>query len=311
MRVGDARENRGKLVVYLGVARPDHWFKNLLVLAGGTVAIWRPEVDVGPALSVAGRLGWALLVTCLASGANYIVNEILDGPRDKLHPVKRFRPVPAKAVATSGLWVLAALFALLSAGIAWLSLPSRAFLCVLAFLLVGGVVYNVPPLRAKEIPYIDAIVESANGPIRIALGWYAVTTVSSPPLMLLLSCWALAAFVMAGKRHAEYRFIGDPTVAAAYRSSFRWYTERSLMVGMIVYAILSLAFYVLLVMDSGRIRLLWMLPFAVVFIGWFIWLSARKDTVVREPEHIWERPAFASYCIGMAILFMVLGLTAG
>jgi len=35
MREGDVRENRGKLRVYLGVARPDHWFKNVLVLAGG------------------------------------------------------------------------------------------------------------------------------------------------------------------------------------------------------------------------------------------------------------------------------------
>jgi 4-hydroxybenzoate polyprenyltransferase len=206
---------------------------------------------------------------------------------------------------------LAGLFALASAGAAWLLLPRQAFLWVLAFLLIGGGVYNVPPVRAKEIPYADVIVESVNGPIRLAIGWYAVTTVSRPPLAFLLSCWTLAAFVMAGKRHAEYRFIGDPNRAAAYRSSFRWYTERSLMATMVAYALASLLFFALLVLDSGRDRLFWMIPFISLFIVWFIRLSTRKDAVVREPEHIWERPAFAGYCIGMTILFGVLGLTSG
>jgi len=300
-----------RLRVYLGVARPDHWFKNVLVLAGGTVVVWRPDMDLGPYLPIAWRLGWALLVTCLASGANYIVNEILDGPRDKLHPVKRFRPVPANEVSTAWLWVLAGLFALTSAGTAWLLLPRQSLLWVLAFLLIGGGLYNVPPVRAKEIPYADVIVESVNGPIRLAIGWYAVTTACPPPPAFLLSCWTLAAFVMAGKRYAEYRFIGDPNRAAAYRSSFRWYTERSLMVSMIAYALLSLLLFALLVLDTGLNRLFWMLPFIALFIVWFIRLSARKDAVVREPEHIWERPAFAGYCIGMAVLFAVLGLTAG
>jgi len=189
MREGDLGRNRGRLSLYLGVARPDHWFKNLLVLAGGAVVLWRPEADVGPPLGVLARLALALLVTCLASGANYIANEILDGPRDKVHPVKRFRPVPSRAVSTSRLWMLAALFALLSLGIAYFSLSRQSFLCTLAFLLIGGVLYNVPPLRAKEVPCVDVITESANGPIRIALGWvrrdHRVPAAAHVPSLLL------------------------------------------------------------------------------------------------------------------------------
>jgi 4-hydroxybenzoate polyprenyltransferase len=311
MTEGNGRKSGSRLRVYLGTSRPDHWFKNVLVLGGGTVVVWRPDIDVGPYLPVLWRLGWALVATSLASGANYIANEILDGPRDRLHPVKRFRPVPSNEVSTAWLWLLAGIFAFASAGTAWFLLPRQSFLWVLAFLLVGGVVYNVPPLRAKELPYADVIVESVNGPIRLAIGWYAVTTACPPHPAFLLSCWCLAAFVMAGKRYAEYRFLGDPDRAAAYRSSFRWYTERNLMASMIAYSLASLLFFALLVVDTGVSRLFWMLPFIALFIVWFIRLSARKDAFVREPEHIWERPVLAGYCIGMAVLFALLGLTAG
>jgi decaprenyl-phosphate phosphoribosyltransferase len=112
-----------RLIIYLKVARLDHWFKNLMVLVGGTVVIWRPEIDIGSLPVALGYLALALLVTCFASGANYITNEILDGPRDRIHPTKRFRSVPAGAVSIPKSWGLAGLFVLSSVATAWLFLP--------------------------------------------------------------------------------------------------------------------------------------------------------------------------------------------
>ncbi len=43
-------------------------------------------------------LGVAVLATCLVASSNYVLNELLDGPNDKLHPEKRFRPVPSGEV---------------------------------------------------------------------------------------------------------------------------------------------------------------------------------------------------------------------
>ena len=44
------------------------------------------------------------------------------------------------------------------------------------------------------------------------------------------------------KRLAEYRFIGDPEVAAAYRRSFRHYDEPRLLISLFFYAIASALF---------------------------------------------------------------------
>ena len=104
-----------------------------------------------------------------------------------------------------------------------------------AWLLVMGLIYNVPPVRAKELPYIDVLTESINNPIRLLLGWFAVTSVEFPPVSLLLSYWFVGAFFMASKRFSEYRMIADKAAAGAYRKSFRWYDEQKLLISMFFY----------------------------------------------------------------------------
>jgi len=296
------------LTAYLAVARPDHWFKNLIVVAGAAVYLWEPAAVVDPWPVVLGRLTLALLVTSLASGANYIANEILDARRDREHPVKKHRPVAARRLDRTRLWVLAALLALAALGLAARLLAWPVTLCLTAFLVVGGVVYNVPPLRAKEVPILDVLVESANGPLRLLLGWFAVTTAGAPPASFVLACWALAALVMTGKRYSELLYIGSPRRAAAYRSSFGWYTERRLHGAMVGYALAGVACFVGLALESGRLRLLWMLPFIAIFVRWFFRLSRKKDAFVREPEHIWKRPLFAVYALFLVLLFAMLAL---
>src|SRR5207244_13227734 len=98
------------------------------------------------------------------------------------------------------------------------------------FLLVMGVVYNVRPFRSKELPYVDVLSESINNPIRLMLGWFAVTAQDFPPLSLLVAYWMIGAFFMATKRFAEYRSLANPAVAGAYRSSFRHYDEQKLLI---------------------------------------------------------------------------------
>ena len=97
------------------------------------------------------------------------------------------------------------------------------------WLWVMGIAYNVPPIRTKEWPYLDVLSESVNNPIRLLLGWFALVTTAFPPVSLAVSYWMVGAFFMAMKRYAEYRHIGDPKVAAAYRRSFEYYTEERLL----------------------------------------------------------------------------------
>src|SRR5215510_3376352 len=201
---------------YLQIARIDHWFKNVFMILGVVLAMfYQPSVaswsSVVPLLI-------AVLATCLVASSNYVLNELLDGPNDLLHPEKCFRPVPSgrvRPVVAYVEWLLlaAAGFAL-SLSLNWYFFASAAWLWVM------GIAYNVPPLRTKEWPYLDVLSESVNNPIRLLLGWFALVTTHVPPVSLAISYWMVGAFFMAMKRYAEYRQIGNPRIAAAYRRSF-------------------------------------------------------------------------------------------
>jgi decaprenyl-phosphate phosphoribosyltransferase len=89
--------------------------------------------------------------------------------------------------------------------ISYFFLPIGSFFGILA-LLVMGLLYNIKPIRTKELAYLDVISESINNPIRFVIGWYAMSVFFFPPASFLVAFWAFGAFLMACKRLAEYRF---------------------------------------------------------------------------------------------------------
>ena len=81
---------------YVQIARVDHWFKNVFMILGVVLAMfYEPSVASWSSIR---PLAIAVLATCLVASSNYVLNELLDGPNDLLHPEKRFRPVPAGRV---------------------------------------------------------------------------------------------------------------------------------------------------------------------------------------------------------------------
>jgi 4-hydroxybenzoate polyprenyltransferase len=219
---------------YLSVIRPDHWLKNIFILFGHGVAV----VLLG--LLPSWQMGWMVLLSlvpaCFVASANYILNEILDAPYDRLHPTKKHRSVASGEAKESVLWVLFVVFLVLGFVVAW-PFFNAAYLISLLLLFLSGLVYNVPPVRLKDRAFLDVIAESFNNPIRLWLGWYALAPWNSfPPLSIVMAWWMFGALLMTGKRYAEYRFINSPEQSGAYRRSFKTYTEKSLLIAMITYA---------------------------------------------------------------------------
>jgi decaprenyl-phosphate phosphoribosyltransferase len=278
------------MVEYLKVLRIDHWLKNVFILFGHFVAIaLLPDQVPQSKLELTARIVLSLIPACLIASANYIINEILDAPFDRLHPTKRFRPVPAGTVKVPILWALLAILIAIAFALAalWFNL---GYTISLALLLLSGLIYNVEPVRLKDRAYLDVIAESFNNPIRLWLGWFALLPTNIfPPLSIVLAWWFFGALLMAGKRYAEFRFIGDARRSADYRKSFRVYSERSLILSMVAYANFF-CFCMGVAIAVYRPNLVFVFPLVVVAICVYLHRAMSEEGARLEPEHLLKSP---------------------
>jgi 4-hydroxybenzoate polyprenyltransferase len=282
---------------YVRIARPDHWVKNIFMLPGAALAyaLVRPG-GAEPAID----LPLAMLSCCLTASANYTINEYLDAPSDRFHPLKCRRP---GAEGRLNPWLVAlqyAAFALSGALLARTVNP--AFLVTSLALLVMGLAYNIPPLRTKDRPYFDVLSESVNNPIRFLLGWFAVTGAVIPPGSVLLAYWTGGAFLMGTKRYSEYRRIADPVRARLYRRSFAHYSEQALLLSSFFYALCS-AFLIGVFLIKYKIELLLSFPFFAVLFTWYLAIGLKADSAAQAPEKLYREAAFMGFA---ALTFAVV-----
>jgi decaprenyl-phosphate phosphoribosyltransferase len=294
----------GAVRPYVQIARIDHWFKNAFMALGVLLALfYQPQLFSAES---AGVLALAGLATCLIASSNYVLNEVLDGPTDRLHPQKRHRPVAAGLVSLPiayAEWLLLA-----TLGLA-LAIRVNPYFAMSAFSLwVMGLLYNVPPFRTKEWPYVDVLSESVNNAIRLLLGWFALITLEVPPMSLVVSYWMLGAFFMATKRYAEYRHIGNKGIAASYRKSFHHYTEERLLISMFFYAT-TCALFAGVFIVRYHLELILFAPLAAGVFAYYLKIGMQPDSPVQNPEKLYKERGFFAYMLLTTVLFVVLMFT--
>ena len=289
---------------YLQIARVEHWFKNAFMLMGVILAFfYEPSLLGWGSLPY---LGIALAATCLVASSNYVINELIDAPSDRFHPEKQHRPVPSGRVKPA----LAVIEWLLlgAAGLA-LALSLNAYFVASALALWAmGVVYNVHPLRTKELPYVDVLSESLNNAIRLFLGWFALIPDRLPPLSLTIAYWMAGAYFMAMKRYAEYRHIGDAKIAAQYRRSFGHYTEDRLLISLLFY-VTTCAFFTGVFIVRYHVELILIIPVVAGFFAYYLKLGLRPDSPVQHPERLYKDRGFLLYSLVTVCLFILLMFT--
>ena len=296
------RLTRASIRDYVAIARPDHWFKNVLALPGVLVAALLSHSAL--------RDFWGLLPAgavsiCLIASANYVLNEWVDASSDGFHPTKSDRPFVASSM--SARITLLEYLLLASAGLAIGATISVANAVVSALFLLQGLAYNLRPLRTKDRAYLDVLSESVNNPIRLALGWFVVTDVLLPPSSLIVGYWMGGAFLMGLKRFAEYRAIGDPKLASLYRRSFETYTEHRLLISSFFYGLCS-SFFLGVFMIIHRVELILSFPFFSVLFAWYLHLSMMPDSPVQSPEKLYRNKGLVVCIAGVAVV--VAGLLA-
>ena len=287
---------------YLALARPSHWVKHIFILPGIVLA----------GLLLGERLAdhWSAIVlglvsAALVTSANYVLNEWLDARSDAHHPIKRARPAVAKRLSPA--LVALEYVALAGVGLALGWRVSILFFWASALLLVAAWFYNIPPLRAKDVAYLDVLIESANNPLRLTLGWAMIDGGTLPPGSVLASYWMGGAFLMGIKRLGEYRAVSAAVgeeVLASYRRSFRRYTSITLLVSSFVYALLSV-FFLAVFFVKYRIEYLLALPVLALLFGSYLNAGLRENSRVQAPETLFREGRMLAVA-GLLVALLVL-----
>lgn len=219
---------------YLKLMRVHHYVKNGLVFA---------------ALACSGQLfhlqkllcgAAGFLAFCMISSVVYILNDVRDAEKDRLHPAKRSRPIASGAVSVQRAYALACVLLLAAALCVAMTGRFAAALLLVLYLLLN-IAYSV---RLKHIPIVDVAILVSGFLIRIFYGALITDIVISNWLYLTV---IVAAFYFAlGKRRNELRLSqGNQTraVLSAYPPSF---LEQSMNMCLT----LATAFYALWTMDE-------------------------------------------------------------
>jgi 4-hydroxybenzoate polyprenyltransferase len=289
---------------HLRIMRLSHWVKNVFVLPGILVAVAMDRSRLNPELLW--RVPVGLLAMGLVASSYYVLNEILDGPTDRNHPTKRTRPVPSGMVNVRLAYVQ--WLALGAAGIwlgGWLCRPVAVMLAVLWMM---GCVYNIPPIRLKDVPYLDVLSEGVNNPLRFLVGWYLTGTQAIPTSSLLVSYWMAGCYFMAVKRLAEYRAIGDSERSAAYRRSFAWYTESRLLELILFCASVAMLFFGAFLMRY-RMELVLSFPFVAWVMSTYLQMAFQEDSAAQRPETLHRQPrlvAAVACCAAAMVLLLFI-----
>jgi decaprenyl-phosphate phosphoribosyltransferase len=219
------------LAAALQATRPRQWPKNLLVFAAPLA---------GATLGRRDGFGYALVAFAAftaASAAVYVVNDILDAERDRVHPVKRKRPIASGRLPVPVAWALAA-FCLCLALLASLAIGEPRLAGVIGAYVTVSLLYS---LVLKHIPGAELTVVALGFVLR-ALGGAVATHV--PPSPWFLTVCSLGALMVAiGKRYTELTTLGADAVA--HRPVMRWYRPWLLRGGQRVVTAVMLVAYAL------------------------------------------------------------------
>jgi 4-hydroxybenzoate polyprenyltransferase len=251
--------------------RPRQWTKNVLLFAG--IVFAAKLGDAGRWLEAVA----AFAAYCAASSAAYLANDVRDAPLDRLHPVKRTRPIAAGEVPRGRALVVAGALAAGALGIAgalgpWSLLFMAGFVALQAAYTLG----------LKHLVLLDVHAIAALFVIRAAAGAAAVHVRISP--WLLLCTALLALFLALAKRRAELVLVGaEAAPGRPVLSGYSLELVDQLVAVVAASTIIAYSLYTFTARDSSALMVT--IPFVVFGVFRYLLLIHRHE-LGEEPEQV-------------------------
>jgi 4-hydroxybenzoate polyprenyltransferase len=248
--------------------RPQQWVKNLFIFAA---LIFSGHLFISADLS---RIVAGFALFSAAASGIYLFNDITDLERDRLHPLKKLRPLPSGRLGAGTAAVASAALGLAALAGAWALEP--AFAAILLAYIVLNVLYS---LRLKHVVILDVMTVAAGFVLRVLAG---AVIISVPTSEWLIVCTVLLAlFLGFSKRRHELTML-DAT-ADTHRAVLQHYSPYFLdqMIGIVTAStVMSYILYTIsddTIAKFGTKNLIYTVPFVLYGIFRYLYLVHRRD----------------------------------
>jgi 4-hydroxybenzoate polyprenyltransferase len=280
--------------------RPHQWTKNLIVFAPLALSKHLFEADAFL------RSAAAFALFCALSGTVYLINDLVDLERDRLHPKKRLRPLASGELPVGAGRVAAAVIGFL--GLLLCALLGPGFLAAAVAYLVLNLLYS---LRLKRVVILDVISISLGFVLRAVAGAFAIAVQFSD--WLLVCTLLLALFLALAKRRHELVTL-DGTGHREILAEYSPYLLDQMIAVVTASCLMAYAFYTLApeTVEKYRTnRLSWTIPFVLYGIFRYLYLVHGKEEGGSPTDLLLtDRPLLAAVALWAAALVTIV-YTAG
>ncbi|HEY7268370.1 MAG TPA: decaprenyl-phosphate phosphoribosyltransferase [Dehalococcoidia bacterium] len=286
--------------------RPKQWTKSgavFLALIFSVNQYWQPG-DPSSWLPLLWRASAAAVAFCLASGADYLVNDIKDRESDRLHPRKSRRPIASGRLSVEAAWAWAAIAAIAALLIGF-AIDWRTGAVVFAYL----VLMQTYTYFLKHEVILDVMAIAAGFVLRAMAGAYAIDVPISPWLYVVTGLGAL--FLAITKRRAEVQLLAEDAID--HRRTLEHYTVAFVdqMTAMVTAStVIAYALYTFTADNlPSNHAMMATIPFVVYGIFRYLFLSLSRNEGGNPEEVLLKDVPLILTVIGWIVTSMVI-LTA-
>jgi 4-hydroxybenzoate polyprenyltransferase len=250
--------------------RVRQWTKNTVLFAG---VVFSHRFNELPELLAAAQ---GFLAFSLLASSVYVLNDLKDVEKDRIHPKKRFRPIAAGRIS---LPVARVLLVLLLAGSFALGWPlGTGFVVTAAVYYVLNIAYT---LKLKNVVILDVMIIALGFVLRAVAGVQALTAPEEISPWLLICTLFLALFLAVCKRRQERSLLAES--AEEHRKTLEEYPPElvdQLIPVVTAATVISYAIYTVspvTVAKFGTENLVYTIPFVVFGVFRYLYLVFRRQ----------------------------------
>ena len=222
---------KNKLTYYIELIRPPHSIKSLVVFAP---LFFNFDFNLDLYISVT----FASILFYMMSSSIYIFNDLIDLPRDKLHPIKKHRPIASEKVTTHEAKYFLSVLLLSTIAIS-IIFNFELFFILLIYLIIN-IFYS---LILKEVFLLDMIIIATGFVLRLFAG--AVVVDISLSSWIIIITFLLASFLAISKRMDNVNGINQESSNIS-----KIYTERNIKSIILILSITLVGSYISFTMYS-------------------------------------------------------------